>query len=51
MKQIKLFDSIKRRNRKINLSDREMMSILLLFHTGYFTNFKHFYLNYTCVHC
>jgi hypothetical protein len=42
--------SKKRRNRKGQLSDSEMMSIYLLFHYGQFTNFKHFYLNYVSIH-
>ena len=42
--------SVKRRNRKGNLSDSEMMSIYLLFHFGQFTNFKHFYNQYVCKH-
>ena len=36
----------KSRNRSTTMSDSEIMSILLLFHFGHFTNFKHFYLNY-----
>lgn len=42
--------SVKRRNRKGNLSDSEMMSIYLLFHFGQFANFKHFYNQYVCKH-
>ena len=42
--------SVKRRNRKGNLSDSEMMSIYLLFHFGQFTSFKHFYNQYVCKH-
>ncbi|MGC9355017.1 MAG: IS982 family transposase [Mariniphaga sp.] len=49
--QKKLEDSpIKRRNRKSSLTDSEMMSILLLFQFGQFTNFKHFYCQYVCKH-
>ena len=42
--------SKKRRNRQGQLSDSEMMSIYLLFHYGQFTNFKHFYNQYVCIH-
>jgi len=49
--QRKLGDPIvKRRNRKCKLSDSEIMSILLLFQFGQFTNFKHFYSQYVCKH-
>lgn len=40
----------KKRNRDTVLSDSEMMSILLLFQYGHFTNFKHFYIYYVCEH-
>jgi hypothetical protein len=49
--QRKLEDTTtKKRNRKSKLSDSEMMSILLLFQFGQFTNFKHFYCQYVCRH-
>lgn len=49
--QLSLKDGTKkRRNRQGKLSYSEMMSIYLLFHYGQFTNFKHFYQNYVCVH-
>ena len=38
------------RNRKTGLSDSEVITILIIFHTGGFRNFKHFYLNYVCKH-
>ena len=38
----------KTRNRKGRLSDAEMISILVLFHSNTFRNFKHFYLFYVC---
>lgn len=34
------------RNRKASLSDSEIITILITFHSGHFTNFKHFYLGY-----
>lgn len=41
---------IKQRNRKINLSDSEVMTILVLFHYGAFKNLKHFYIHYVQKH-
>jgi hypothetical protein len=38
------------RLRKSQLSDAEIISILLLFHFGQFSNFKAFYTQYVCVH-
>jgi len=38
------------RDRKSNLSDSEIMSILILFHYGQFSNFKSFYTHYVCDH-
>lgn len=38
------------RNRKSVLSDSEIMTILIAFHIGHFTNFKHFYLQHICIH-
>src|SRR5690554_5737517 len=40
----------KQRNRKSGLSESEIISILILFHTGSFRNFKHFYINYVKAH-
>ena len=38
----------KTRNRKGRMSDAEMITILVLFHSNTFRNFKHFYLFYVC---
>lgn len=38
------------RNRKSLMSESEIMSILLLFQYGHFTNFKHFYIHYVQKH-
>lgn len=38
------------RDRKSNLSDSEIMSLLILFHYGQFSNFKSFYTYYALVH-
>ncbi len=40
----------KLRKRKASLADSEIMSILVLFHYGQFSNFKSFYNLYVCVH-
>lgn len=40
----------KHRNRPCQMSDSEIMTILLMFHFGTFANFKHFYLHFICVH-
>ncbi len=40
----------KLRNRKTSLSDSEMITILIAFHSGHFTNLKHFYLGYICTY-
>ena len=42
---------IKRRNRKLKLSDSEVITILIMFHIGQFRNLKHFYINYIQKHC
>lgn len=39
-------DGIKRRNRSHEMSDSEIITILLLYHFGSFRNFKHYYLMY-----
>jgi hypothetical protein len=50
-KHQKLSDShIKHRNRPCQMSDSEIMTILLMFHFGTFDNFKHYYLHFICVH-
>lgn len=38
------------RNRKASLADSEIIAILIAFHSGHFTNLKHFYLEHICVH-
>ena len=44
-------DSNKRhRNRKGRMSDSEIMTILVLFHTSHFRDLKTFYLGYICNH-
>ena len=40
----------KRRNRSCEMSDSEIITILLLFHFGTFKNFKHYYLHYIGIH-
>ena len=40
----------KRRNRSCEMSDSEIMTVLLLFHFGTFKNFKHYYLHYIGEH-
>lgn len=41
---------IKKRNRKASLSESEIITLLIAFHSGHFTNFKHFYIHYVKVH-
>ena len=43
-------DGKKRRNRCCEMSDSEIITILLLFHFGTFKNFKHYYLHYIGIH-
>lgn len=38
------------RNRKASLSDSEIITILIAFHSRHFTNLKHFYLGFICTH-
>ena len=40
----------KRRNRSCEMSNSEIITILMLFHFGTFKNFKHYYLHYIGVH-
>lgn len=40
----------KTRDRKTGLCESEVITLLIAFHGGQFRNFKHFYLNYACVH-
>ena len=42
--------SKKSRNRATSLCDSEVITLLISFHNGQFRNFKHFYVNYVCVH-
>lgn len=45
----RLTDSrVRIRNRKTSLCESEMITILIAFHSGHFTNFKHFYLHFVC---
>jgi len=43
-------DSKKHRNRSHEMSDSEIMTVLLLFHFGTFKNFKHYYIHYIGIH-
>jgi hypothetical protein len=38
------------RNRPCEMSESEIITILMLYHFGTFANFKHFYLHYICAH-
>jgi hypothetical protein len=38
------------RNRPCEMSDSEIITILMLYHFGNFKNFKSFHLHYICVH-
>jgi transposase len=40
----------KSRNRKTSLCESEIITILIAFQSGHFTNLKHFYLHHICVH-
>ena len=48
--QLQPKDGKKHRNRPCEMSDSEIMTVLLLFHFGTFKNFKHYYLHYIGVH-
>jgi hypothetical protein len=52
IKKLKMLpnDGKKHRNRSCEMSDSEIMTVLLLFHFGTFKNFKHYYLHYIGVH-
>lgn len=43
-------DGKKHRNRPSEMSNSEIITVLLLFHFGSFKNFKHYYLHYIGVH-
>jgi hypothetical protein len=49
-KQIAASSEIKTRNRKAALSESEVITLQIAFHSGQFKNFKHFYLNYVLPH-
>jgi hypothetical protein len=49
-KQIDSSSGIQKRNRKANLSESEIITLLIAFHYGQFKNFKHFYLHYVSTH-
>jgi hypothetical protein len=38
------------RDRKASLADSEIITILIAFHSGHFTNLKHFYLAHICLY-
>ncbi len=38
------------RDRKALLADSEIITILIAFHSGHFTNLKHFYLAHICLY-
>jgi hypothetical protein len=40
----------KHRNRPCEMSESEIITILLLYHFGTFNNFKHFYMHYIRIH-
>ena len=41
---------LKQRNRKLTLSDSEVMTILILFHSGHYRDLKHYYINHVKNH-
>lgn len=48
--QISQADCMKTRQRTTSLSESEVITLLISFHSGQFRNFKHFYQNYVSVH-
>lgn len=48
--QITSSSKTKKRNRKAGLSESEIITLLIAFHSGQYKNFKHYYLNYVCIH-
>lgn len=44
------FKNTKTRNRKASLCESEIITILIAFQSGHFTNLKHFYLQHICVY-
>ena len=49
-KQITSSSKTKLRNRKASLSESEIITLQIAFHSGQFKNFKHFYLYYVSNH-
>lgn len=49
-KQDQIESGAKTRNRTSSLSESEIITLLITFHSGQFRNFKSFYLYYVCVH-
>jgi len=49
-KQLIPSEGTRMRNRKAGLCDSEIITLLIAFHSGHFRNFKHFYLQYACIH-
>lgn len=47
---IQKYVNVKARNRKFKLSDSEVITILILFHSENYRNLKHFYINYVQKH-
>ncbi len=43
-------NEIRHRNRKTSLTNSEIIAILIFFHYGSFTNFRHYYLHYVKAH-
>lgn len=43
-------DGKRHRHRSCRMSDSEVMTILILFHTGRYRDLKSFYLGYVCQH-
>jgi hypothetical protein len=50
LKSRQLSDKPKLRNRAYTMTESEVITIAINFHLGGFRNFKHYYLNYVCVH-
>ena len=42
--------TLKQRNRKTTLSDSEVMTILILFHSSHYRDLKHYYINHVKNH-
>jgi hypothetical protein len=50
LKTRQIGDKPKKRNRAFTMSESEVITIAIFFHLGGFRNFKHFYMNYVCIH-